>query len=355
MPGSSRPHVSLILTVKDEAASVEALLESIADQVLAPDEIILVDGGSSDGTLEIVKAWTHRLNLTLLAAPGANISTGRNLALAHASGEIVAVTDGGVRLDPCWLERLTAPFTKESAEQPDVVGGFFRADPRTLFEWTLGATTLPDAAEIDASRFLPSSRSVAFRRSWYRAGIQYPEWLDYCEDLILDLRLRRAGARFRFQPSAFVWFRPRSTPKAFWRQYYHYARGDGKAGLFARRHALRYLAYGVVAPWVLLRRDPRLVALTAVGGALYLRCPWIRLWRRRQELGAKRLALALGLTPALRILGDAAKMAGYPVGLAWRIRLSGLRRTWRDIPEARASLALSEAVAEPVPQELSGP
>ncbi len=336
MSGAKRLSVSLILTVKDEAENIDDLMASIAGQTHLPDEVIVVDGGSTDGTVARLRAWERRLPLQVIEAPGTTISQGRNVALSRATGDIVAVTDAGVRLDPAWLERLVEPFSREG-EQPDVVSGFFRADPRTLFELALGVTTLPDEEEIDGTRFLPSSRSVAFRRSWYLAGIRYPEWLDYCEDLIFDLRLRRAGARFVFQPSAFVWFRPRPSVRAFWHQYFRYARGDGKAGLFARRHAVRYLTYGLLVPLALSGRWPRVTQAAAAGALWYMRQPWLRLWRRRRDLRARDLVAAAALAPLLRFIGDVAKMVGYPVGLVWRARRYGLRATWRDIPEEPTS------------------
>ena len=78
----------------------------------------------------------------------------------------------------------------------------------------------------------------------------YPEWLDYCEDLIFDLRLRNLVGPFVFAPEALVYFRPRPNLRAFFVQYYRYARGDGKADLWRRRHAIRYLTYLVAAPLV---------------------------------------------------------------------------------------------------------
>ena len=71
----------------------------------------------------------------------------------------------------------------------------------------------------------------------------YPEWLDYCEDLVFDLALQQSGARFAFAPRAIAWFRPRGSLAAFFRQYYRYARGDGKADLWRARHAIRYAVY----------------------------------------------------------------------------------------------------------------
>lgn len=354
VPGANTS-ITLILTVKDEELSINRLLDSIRAQTRQPDAIIVVDGGSTDRTLDLLESYRGDLPLAVISQPGATISQGRNAALALTSGDIVAVTDAGVRLDPCWLEELISPFERDDRETVDVVGGFFAADPRSFFELVLGATTLPDAAEIDSERFLPSSRSLAFRRSWYEAGIQYPEWLDYCEDLIFDLRLQRAGARFCFRPSAFVWFRPRRTLSEYVRQYYRYARGDGKAGLFARRHVIRYLTYLVLLPAIVQVRDRRLTFLAAAGSAAYMRHPWERLWRRRGSLGMVRLAGAVALAPLIRMTGDLAKMVGYPAGLAWRCRRYGLRKGWPSIPERRASAVRARVKGERVTEEVGSP
>ena len=64
---------------------------------------------------------------------------------------------------------------------------------------------------VDPERFLPSSRSVAFLKADWAACDGYPEWLDYCEDLVYDLALRERYGQFAFAPRALVHFRPRSS------------------------------------------------------------------------------------------------------------------------------------------------
>src|SRR5258708_3452189 len=63
------------------------------------------------------------------------------------------------------------------------VSGFFRAAPRGVSGRARGAPPPPAEADVKPQRFLPSSRSVAFRRGAWAAAGGYPEWLDYCEDL----------------------------------------------------------------------------------------------------------------------------------------------------------------------------
>jgi len=312
--------ISLVVTVLNEAESIDTLLASIAEQTQAPDEIVVVDGGSSDGTAERVRAWAERgLPVQVHVLPGSNISQGRNAGIARSTGDILAVTDAGVRLVPGWLERLTAPFRSESP--PDVVCGFFRSDPATLFELVLGATTLPLVEEIDPQRFLPSSRSVAFTRSAWQAVGGYPEWLDYCEDLVFDLALKRAGFRFAWAPEAVAYFRPRRSLRSFFRQYYLYARGDGKADLWRHRHAIRYGVY-LAAPFAVRIARQHPLALPGLGLAVlaYLRRPLLRLWPHLRGRPPGEKLMALGLVPVIRLTGDIAKMLGYPAGVWWRLQ-----------------------------------
>ncbi len=316
--------VSVIITVLNEAESLPALFDSLAGQTRPPDEVVVVDGGSVDGTLALLRAEQARARfpLTILEQPGVNISQGRNVAIAAAQGDVIAATDAGVRLTPTWLERLVAPFEKPVSAEANVVAGFFRPDPHTLFEVAMGATVLPELRDVDPERFLPSSRSVAFRRRAAELVGGYPEWLDYCEDLILDLRLQRRFGPFIFAPGALVYFRPRRNLWAFIKQYYRYARGDGKANLWRRRHLVRYLTYLVAVPaiGVLGWRRRRWWALYLISIPGMFLTPWRRLPPLWQDYGSLDRLKAVLWVPIIRVVGDVAKMIGYPVGLWWRWR-----------------------------------
>jgi hypothetical protein len=145
--------------------------------------------------------------------------------------------------------------------------------------------------------------------------------------LLFALALQRAGCRFAFAPDALIHFRPRSSPGAFARQYFLYARGDGVADLWLRRHLLRYLTYGCAG--LLLgaaRRRPWLLGLLGLGAGAYCRAPLRRLRARAPALTPRELAAAAVLIPAIRLIGDVAKMVGYPVGVLRRLRSRELRQ-----------------------------
>jgi glycosyltransferase involved in cell wall biosynthesis len=312
--------ISVVVTVRNEAETIDDLVRSLLGQTRPPEEIVFTDGGSTDQTVTRLRHWiTRGAPIRLLECPGANIAAGRNRAIEAAQTDLIACTDAGVSLDPRWLERIVAPF----ASGADVVMGFFQSAPRNAFELALGATTLPDVDEIDPDRFIPSSRSIAFRRSAWERVAGYPEWLDYCEDVVFDLALRRAGYRFAWVPDAVVYFRPRPSVSAFFRQYYRYARGDGKANLWPRRHLIRYLTYAL-GPLVTLGGFwyKRFWFGLAVAAVFYLLAPYRRLVRATAASRREKVLAAL-LVPVLRLVGDVAKMLGYPVGVDWRARRRG--------------------------------
>jgi len=332
--------VSMVVTVLNEGESIARLLDSIASQTRLPDEVVACDGGSADDTVARLNA-ERRFPVRVIESPGANISRGRNLAIDASMGDLIVCADAGVRLDPGWVEALCAASDKASVGPRDarLIGGVFTPDHTNAFELAMSATVLPLVDEIAPERFLPSSRSVAFTRAGWEAAGRYPEWLDYCEDLVFDLRALRSGP-FVFAPRAIVHFRPRASLRAFWKQYSLYARGDGKAGLWLKRHLIRYATYLAGLPALLFgalaAADYGLQALCvaglAIGAGAYLRTPYHRLARLWGSYGLADRLQALGLVPIIRVVGDVAKMAGYPAGVAWRRKriASQPELRWRD-------------------------
>jgi len=194
-------------------------------QTRPPDEVIIVDGGSTDNTLKILRRYKEKLsNLRIIEKPGANIAQGRNIAIEAASNEIIASTDAGCVLDKRWLEEITKPF-KEGAE---VVVGGYRPLAKNDFEYFQGLVVAPSLERIFKSVARMSSRSIAFKKEcWKKAG-GYPEDTYTGEDTLFNLRMKEKGCRFAFAPNAIVFWRMRPSWRAFAKQFYLYGLGDGR-------------------------------------------------------------------------------------------------------------------------------
>ena len=184
--------VSLIATVLNADDHIGAFLSSVAAQDRVPDEVIVVDGGSADGTLERLRDAGDAI--TLIEEPGANIARGRNLAIAAASHDAIAVADADCAYGPGWLAALVAPLEAGA----DVAMGWTEPVIASLLDACVASLGFPlAAAEVDETTFMPSARSVAFRREAIDAIGGYPEWLAIGEDMWVNHRWRERGFAIR--------------------------------------------------------------------------------------------------------------------------------------------------------------
>ena len=304
--------VSLVTTVLNAGGHIGPFLETVAAQTRAPEEVVVVDGGSTDGTLEELR---RAEGITLIEDPGASIARGRNVAIAAAAHDVIAVSDADCLLEPDWLEHLLRPLESGA----DVAMGAYRPIAETFFHRCMAAVNLPDPEAWEEATFMPSGRSVAFRRDAIRAAGGYPEWLAIGEDMYVDRRWRELGMDMRLARDAVAWWRLRPDLRSTWIQYVRYARGDAIADMYPERHALRFAVYaGALFAWSSRSRVLRFGTL--VGGAVYAATPLRRVMRRVDDpIDQAKAAVAV---PALMGFVDAAKMTGYVAGLWARRRHS---------------------------------
>lgn len=125
--------VSLVVPLRDEEATLPVLIDSIRRQTHPPDEVVLVDGGSIDQTVELARrlgAGDDRFKVieTDEATPG----RGRNVGIAAARNQWIALADAGLRLEPTWLERLVE--VAKSHPHPGVVYGNYEPISDSFFD-----------------------------------------------------------------------------------------------------------------------------------------------------------------------------------------------------------------------------
>jgi glycosyltransferase involved in cell wall biosynthesis len=163
---------AIVATVRNEASRIGEFLASLERQTRKPDVIVVTDGGSTDGTQQALSDFGARTSLPFrwLEVPG-NRSKGRNAAIDASQADLLAMTDASV-LDPTWFERIVAPLEAGTAE---LVSGWYELRTERPRERTIGLLTQYSLDQVDPTRFLPSSRSVAFTRDlWARAGRSSP-------------------------------------------------------------------------------------------------------------------------------------------------------------------------------------
>src|SRR4030042_2033064 len=103
--------VSIVLTVKNEDKSINLLLNSLESQKLVPKEIVIVDGGSTDKTIDIIrKKMEKNKKIKLFIEKDSSIARGRNIGISNSTSEIIAMTDAGCIVDSNWLINIVDPI-----------------------------------------------------------------------------------------------------------------------------------------------------------------------------------------------------------------------------------------------------
>jgi glycosyltransferase involved in cell wall biosynthesis len=252
--------VSVIATVLNEVENIPRLVDSLMRQDPSAAEVIVVDGGSTDGTWEWLReAAAHQPALrairdetcSLKFTPGP-ISKGRNVAIASAQSEVIACADAGCTYAANWLAELTAPLRSGEAEY--ALGGA-SLDMNVPTVWDVASAPFFGVKlSFDAPTKSCTARSMAFTKDLWRRLGGFPETVFFGEDTLFDLEARQVAPP-AFPRNAKALYRPQNSFLSACEQLARYAVSDGILGvrwprLF--RNAARCIAEVVavaVLPW----------------------------------------------------------------------------------------------------------
>ncbi|OQC56581.1 MAG: N-glycosyltransferase [Verrucomicrobia bacterium ADurb.Bin018] len=239
---------TLVTPLRNEMDNIARLWETIQGQTRPPDEWIIADNGSSDGTYEWLSrhAETSPFPVKVLSLRGKTIAQMLNLAITQARHDIIACCHGGTRIPADWLAQLLGPM-QENAEV-DVSAGVWEPYGETPGERWVARSIYNDCELADENTYCPASRSIAFKRSsWEKAG-GFPEWLPkFGEDFLFAVRLHAAGCRFRVAPRAVVGWRPKPALWPLMRQHFYHGQADACLGLTPLLKPARLRPF---LPWV---------------------------------------------------------------------------------------------------------
>jgi len=170
---------SIIIRAYNEQARIGRLLTGVFQQGIKDAEVILVDSGSTDRTVEIAKAYPVRV----LQIQPEEFSFGRslNLGIEAANAELVVIASAHVYpVYPDWLERLLSPFS-----DPNVAlsYGMQRGDENTKFsESQVLAQWFPESSNLHQLHPFCNNANAAIRRELWKAH-PYDETLTGLEDI----------------------------------------------------------------------------------------------------------------------------------------------------------------------------
>lgn len=243
---SNAIEISVVVPVRNEEDSVRALIEGLLAQTLMPREIVITDGGSIDGTREIIEEFISRGAPVKMIREGDSMpGRARNVGVEHAQCEWIAFTDAGTRPEPHWLAAM-ASRVRDRADI-DVVYGSFAPITDSFFKECAAMAYLPPPLEVEGVS--TSSKSIAStlmrRQVWLAVG-GFPEHLRSAEDLLFMQKIEAEGFRELRAPEAMVHWNIQANLWGTFKRFVTYARNNVRAGLWHQWQAAIFRRYGIL-------------------------------------------------------------------------------------------------------------
>jgi glycosyltransferase involved in cell wall biosynthesis len=232
--GAGAVEVSVVIPFRNAAAHIADQLEALTGQNLDREwEVVLVDNGSTDGSVRIAETFANRLNLRIVnagEAPGAARAT--NLGVRNSSGEKLVFIDADDQIAPGYLAAMAAALD----DHPFVTSAF---DHRPLNPEWLQHAHGPVFRDPEQPLFVHfgvmpfAGGSIGIRRSVFEAVGGFPEEFPRMYDIAFSWEVQRTGVTIHYVPEAVYRVRYRNTLQALLRQGYA---GGSTAPLLYRRY-----------------------------------------------------------------------------------------------------------------------
>ena len=326
--------VSVVVPMRDEAATVVALLEGFARQEVLPLEIVFVDTGSIDGSAERVRTWWAEsgwegTRCSVIEERWAYPGGGRNAGVRASTQPWIAFIDCGIVPEPAWLGALMSEAERSRA---DAVLGMCWFEPDGAWATAVCALSYGVGTRRPA---LPAS---LFRRTLFDDIGYFDPALRAGEDLLWLDALARAGKPVRVCDRAEVIYgRFPDTLAHASRKWFEYERhvSFGAIGGWKRRVAVvaPLLLYPLLFLWHVMGAAVWLAYIAIRGGVEPVRRSARRPWWRAEPL-------ALACVPIAAIAMDAARALGCIAGLVLRARTAGRPEPSIALNWGRAGLVL---------------
>jgi len=211
MNGLAMPGVTVVIPNWNRRDLVERLIRQLRVQSHPVAEIVVVDNGSHDGSVEMARQSGARV---LEMGRNAGFSAAVNRGIAETATELVAVVNNDVEPTAAWLGRLVEAVQEPqvwfaagkllSAAQPGLLDGAYDALSRGACAWRAGSGR-PDGALWDRPapiRFAPFTAAL-FRTSLFaKIGLLDERFESYLEDVDFCLRAARQGCFGMYVPAA---------------------------------------------------------------------------------------------------------------------------------------------------------
>ncbi|MDZ7965195.1 MAG: glycosyltransferase family 2 protein [Nostoc sp. DedSLP03] len=217
------PKVSVIIPAYNTETYIGKAIESALKQTLTDIEVIMVDDGSSDKTVEVAKSFTDRRLKVIVNQQNVGAAAARNRAFRAAQGEWIAVLDSDDWYAPKRLENLVSLANQTNADM--IADDVYLIEDGTTTPWS---TLIQESGEridkifqIDIVYFVETdvygqpglhlglSKPLFKREFLIKNGIEYDEEIRMGQDFWIDMKCLIKGARFFIEPKPYYFYRSR--------------------------------------------------------------------------------------------------------------------------------------------------
>lgn len=236
------PSVSVVVPVFNGEETIGACLQSLLNQTRPPHEVIVVDNGSTDRTIETIKGFSQEhqgLNLVLVSESVKGPAACRNRGVALSQSEIICFTDADCVPDSDWTRDVAEAFSVSDVGA--VAGNLYGYKPSGVIQEFLSLYTLRGLADdrifqqytLTEGGFATANLSV--RRKVFDEAGGFDQSMRYGEDHDLCVRIMEQGHKLRYVPNAVVYHIHRNSLKGFVRQSFF--TGMAQADLLRKYHS----------------------------------------------------------------------------------------------------------------------
>lgn len=312
--------VSVVVTIKNESWSVGLLLDSLENQVIAPEEILIVDGGSVDGTIKSIRERMRtNKKIKLIIRKDISIAEGRNIGVQSSTGNIIAMTDAGCVVGKNWILGIVKPLLTKP--RIGIVTGLYKMTGKSLFqEATKPYLGIPSKLAT-LLNFLPSARSIAFRKSAWKEIGGFSEDLEMAgEDTLFNYQAKKKKIQFHVAKKAIVKWEVPKDLKGFFKKVYYYAKGDAQTGIWwhptkkLMTHNIKIVAIYFRYFIGLLLFALSLTSISSLKILIFLFLLYLA-WIIVKNYHRVEKKLALLLSPFVQVISDIAVMCGFASGI----------------------------------------
>lgn len=242
---------SVAITVRNDRDNTRALLDSLANQTRAPDELVVVDAFSTDGTWDAIQTFASAAPFpTRIEQHAGGRGAGRSRCVELATGDIVVFIDSDCVVPDDWLERYEKAWAQEAAREGKplgAIGGASHTPPgSTDFQWAVD--DVMSVMEEASFHGINTINCCYLKQAAHEAGL-FDADLHTAEDPDINARIAKAGYRLQRVDNP-VHHKRRETWGKLVRQHYEY--GKGAAALLARHPEYFPVKERAVAPLMAL-------------------------------------------------------------------------------------------------------